>query len=160
MDLSNTTPIKELLIACADPDRNEGERHAAAERLREGYDLHEEMPVLGYLAGLYAMPRPAVSLILSIMYICGRKRPDDPRPVAKLREYVRRWNAGWNGPPELRTQAFMLLLLLDLEQAEEEAKASWPEMRTLVEAERQFPTVRKPMPGAAYEEATLNLLFH
>src|SRR5690349_18974210 len=140
MDLSHTTPIKELLIACADPDRSESERHAAAERLREGYDLYQEMPVLGYLAGLYAMPRPAVKLILSMMYVCGRKRPDDPGPVLELRQYIRRWTTGWNGPKELRTQAFMLLLLLDLEQADEEAKVSWPEMRALVEAERQFPT--------------------
>ncbi len=159
MSLSHVGPLKDLLLVCADPALSDDERHEAAKALRERFDLTEETEALGYLARASAMPLPAVSLILSIIYVLGRKRPDVPEPIRELRRFI----ADRGRSKDLRhqrTRAFMLLMLLDLEQAGEEAAASMPEMSIVVEVERKFPTIRRDTSGAAYEEATLKLLFH
>ena len=159
MSLSHVGPLKVLLLDCADPANSEDERHEAARVLRERFDLHEEIDALGYLTRASAMPPPAVSLILSIIYVVGRKRPDDSGPIRELRRFIADRSRS-SALCDLRTRAFMLLMLLDLEQAGEEAAASMPEMSIVVDVERKFPTVRRDTSGAAYEEATLQLLFH
>jgi len=156
MDLSQDTWLRALLLRCTDASLPEQARLDAAARIAKDYQYHELVhPIAGMLVDP-AMPAAAVSFALRVLYVGMRKWPQ----LAMALNAFRRTIAAKDVDLNLRTQAFMHLLLLDLDAAEKAAEAAMPEMLPLVRAERLYPTIRPETADAAYEEATLKLLFH
>jgi hypothetical protein len=156
MDLTTPETLRQLLARVRDPELS-AEAHAeAAERLRELYPVERCVRAYADFACHGVAEAATVSFALRILYVHGRRRPDAREPKEAFRKIV----AGRERPPELRTQAFLHLLLLDLDAAERAAEAHMPEMLVLTRAECLYPTVRPSGADAAYEEAAIVLLFH
>lgn len=156
MDLTTPETLRQLLARVRDPELSPEAHVEAAERLRERYPVDRCVRDYAEFACHGVAEASTVSFALRILYVHGRRQPDAPEPKAAFQRIV----AGRERSPEIRTQAFLHLLLLDLEAAERAAEASMPEMLILTRAERLYPTVRPTGADAAFEEAALFLLFH
>ena len=154
MDLPTET-LQQLLLRMTDPGLPLEARLGVAERVRERFPIEAHVHEYARIARFAPLRDEAASFVLRVLYVCARTWPERPEPKDAFRAVI--------GAPRsraLRTQAFIHLLLLDIDAAEAAARAWKPEMLVLVEAERRFPTLRRETPDAAFEEATLQLLFH
>lgn len=156
MDLSNDEWLKSLFRRCADPSISEEARLEAASLIAKRYPYQDLVNPLSDLIVDPATPPPTVSFALRVLYVGMRKWPALAMAIGAFCRIIDAERAD----VALRTQAFIHLLLLDIDAAEAAAKRSMPAMLTLVQAERLYPTIRREDADAAYEEATLKLLFH
>lgn len=148
--------FKTLFLRCTDASLDEAARQEAATAISNGYRFHEMIAPLSDLVVDGATPPAAASFALRVLYVGTRKWPSLETALGAFRRAI----ADARLPLELKTQAFLHLLLLDLDEAESWAYRAMPAMLPLVRAERLYPTLRRETAGAAYEEATLKLLFH
>lgn len=157
MHLETQETLQQLLKRLMDAELSEAAREAAADRIRERYPADDHVDEYARIACYGLVDDRTVSFILRVLYVCVRKWPE--RGDAKLA--LSRFLRDSTRSRELRTQAFMHLLLADLDAAEAAARYHMPEMLILVSAERQYPTIRRDDDvDAPFEEATLKLLFH
>ncbi|HTK60113.1 MAG TPA: hypothetical protein VL283_02810 [Candidatus Baltobacteraceae bacterium] len=158
MDLSSQETLQQLLKRLVDADLSIETREGAADRIRERYPVETCLDEYARIACHGLIEDMTVSFILRILYVCVRKWPDRPDAKMALARVLRDGSRS----QDLRTQAFMHLLLADIDAAEAAARSHMPEMLTLVSAERRYPTIRRvdDPEDAPYEEAMLKLLFH
>jgi hypothetical protein len=158
MDLSSQETLQQLLKRLMNHELAVEAREGAADRIRERYPVETCVDEYARIACHGLIADETVSFILRILYVCVRKWPDRFDAKMALSRIMRDGSRS----QELRTQAFMHLLLADLDAAEAAARHHMPEMLILVSAERRYPTIRRTEDpeGAPYEEAMLKLLFH
>jgi len=158
MHLSSQETLQQLLKRLLNAELSTEAREAAAVRIRERYPVEEDFEEYACIACFGLVDDAVVSFILRILYVCVRKWPERVDAKMALSRIMRDGTRS----QELRTQAFMHLLLADLDAAEAAARFHMPEMLTLVNAERRYPTIRRvdDPDDAPYEEAMLKLLFH
>ena len=158
MHLSPQEPLQQLLKRLLNAELSTEAREGAADRIRAEYPVETEFEEYARIACFGLVDDAVVSFILRILYVCVRKWPERIDAKMALSRILRDGTRS----QELRTQAFMHLLLADLDAAEAAARFHMPEMLTLVNAERRYPTIRRvdDPDDAPYEEAMLKLLFH
>lgn len=155
MDLSNDASLKSLFQRCTDPSISEEARLEAASLIAKRYPYQDLVGPLGDLIVDPTTMPAAASFALRVLYVGMRKLPQCATTVLALLRVI----ANARVEAALRTQAFIHLLLFDIDTAELAAVRYMPTMMTLVRAERLYPTIRRGGGDAAYEEATLKLLF-
>ncbi len=158
MDLSSQETLQQLLLRLTDPELSSETHAAAAARIRERFPIEDWSDEYAHIVCHGLVDDGLIAFILRILYVQACRDPDDPEPKEAFLKVM----AGRSRSRELRTQAFLHLLLLDIDLAERAAAASMPEMAALAAVERRYPTIRRlddPV-DAAFEEATLKLLFH
>lgn len=158
MDLPSQETLQHLLKRLMDPELSPETREAAADGIRERYPVESHLEEYAHIACFGLVDDRTVSFTLRILYVCVRKWPDRMDAKMALARILRDGTRS----QDLRTQAFMHLLLADIDAAETAARFHMPEMLTLVSAERRYPTIRRveDPEDAPYEEAMLKLLFH
>ena len=158
MDLPTQETLQQLLKRLMDAELSTEAREAAADLIRERYPVDSCFDEYARIACFGLVDDRIVSFILRILYVCVRKWPERVDAKMALARILRDGSRS----QELRTQAFMHLLLADLDAAEAAARFHMPEMLTLVSAERRYPTIRRvdDPEDAPYEEAMLKLLFY
>ena len=158
MDLSSQETLQQLLIRLTDPDLSDQAHAAAAERIRERFPIEDWSDEYAHIACYGRIEDRLISFILRILYVQACRDPDDPEPKEAFLKFM----AERSRAQELRTQAFLHLLLLDIDLAERAAASAMPEMKSLVAVERRYPTIRPvdDPEDAPFEEAMLKLLFH
>ena len=158
MDLSSQETLQQLLVRLTDPELSSEAHIAAASRIRDLFPIEDWSDEYARIACHALIEERHVAFILRILYVRGRKDPDDPEPKEAFRKVM----GAKDRSRELRTQAFLHLLLLDIDLAERAAASVMPEMTAVAAVERRYPTIRHvgDPADAPYEEAMLKLLFH
>lgn len=158
MHLPPQETLQQLLQRLLNTELSAETREAAADGIRANYPVETDFEEYASIACFGLVDDAVVSFILRVLYICSRKWPERVDAKMALVRFMRDSSRS----RELRTQAFMHLLLSDLDAAETAARHHMPEMLTLVNAERRYPTIRRvdDPDEAPYEEAMLKLLFH
>jgi|GEM_PF-2382430 len=158
MPFETQPSLQQLLKRLMDEELSDVVREEAARTIRERHPVEEHLDEYARIACFGLIEDRVVSFILRAFYVCVRKWPERIDAKMALIRVMR------DSPRsrDLRTQAFMHLLLADIDAAETAARHHMPEMLTLVSAERCYPTIRRTddPDDAPYEEAMLKLLFH
>jgi len=158
MDLPSQETLQQLLIRIRNPELSMETHEAAADAIRERFPIESCAEEYAYVACHGTVTDDVASFILRVLYVHGRKCPEAADPKETFRKIMGQTRRS----QELRTQAFLHLLLLDIDLAERAALAVMPEMAAVAAVERRYPTIRRvdDPEDAPYEEATLKLLFH
>ena len=158
MDLPSQETLQQLLIRIRNPELSAETHEATADVIRERFPIASCASEYAHVACYGAVADDVASFILRVLYVHGRKSPEAADPKETFRKIM----GDARRSRELRTQAFLHLLLLDIDLAERAAHAAMPEMASIVAVERRYPTIRRvdDLEDAPYEEATLKLLFH
>lgn len=157
MALSKDEKLKTLILRSTDTSLGMTARLKAAKRIGRDFGYQDLVAPLSEMAIDPATPEMTVSLVMRALYVCMRKWPANAAPVEAFARILGARHLAY----ELRTQLFLCLLMLDLEQAEAAALAHMPEMLPLVRIERQSRTILEDMhdSDAPFNEAVTKILF-